>query len=160
MQKYHMRRKDRQITDEIELNEILAQGKYATIAMCHENEPYIVTLSYGYDKTKESLYFHTALKGLKIDFLSYNPRVCVTIINDCGYIMGECGHKYRSIVIKGEISFVKTLDEKKYGMKIILDHLEDNPSLIREKKIKSETMYNNIAVLRLNIESLAGKKGQ
>jgi uncharacterized protein len=93
MEKYHMRRNDRQITDETELSEVLTQGKYAMIAMCRENEPYIVTLSYGYDKSKDTLYLHTGLKGLKIDFITYNPNVCATIIDDGGYIMGECSHK-------------------------------------------------------------------
>jgi uncharacterized protein len=62
MERYHMRRKDRQITDKDELSEILTQGKYAIISMCRDNEPYIVTLSYGYDKAKNALYFHTGLK--------------------------------------------------------------------------------------------------
>lgn len=71
--------------------------------------------------------------------------------------MGECGHKYRSIVINGAISFVKNLEEKKYGMEVILDHLEDNPTVFKEKTLKNEKMYNSIAILRLDI---IGKKGQ
>lgn len=160
MEKYHMRRKDREVTDEEELREILMQGKYAVISMCRDNEPYIVTLSYGYDRLKNSLYLHTGLQGLKIDFIKYNPNVCATIIDDKGYIMGECGHKYRSIVIDGKISFAKDLEEKKYGMEIILKQLEENPSVVKSKALKSEKMYDNIAILRLDIRSLSGKKGQ
>jgi nitroimidazol reductase NimA-like FMN-containing flavoprotein (pyridoxamine 5'-phosphate oxidase superfamily) len=159
MGKYHMRRKELQITDENELNEILTQGKYIIISMCRDNEPYIVTLSYGYDKRKNVLYFHTALKGLKIDFINSNANVCGTIIDDRGYIMGECNHKYRSIVINGKISFVENLEEKKYGMEVILDHLEDNPSVIKERSLKNDEMYNSIAILRLDIEDITGKKG-
>jgi len=36
--------------------------------------------------------------------------------------MCECGHEYRSIVINGRISFVESLEEKKYGMEVILNH--------------------------------------
>lgn len=159
MGKYHMRRKEMEITDENELNEILTQGKYTIISMCRDNEPYIVTLSYGYDQRKNVLYFHTGLKGLKIDFVNSNANVCATIIDDRGYIMGECNHKYRSIVINGKISFVENLEEKKYGMEVILDHLEDNPSVIKERSLKNEEMYNSIAILRLDIKDIIGKKG-
>lgn len=160
MEKYHMRRKDRQITDENELNEILTQGKYTIISMCRDNEPYIVTLSYGYDKGKNVLYFHTGLKGLKIEFINSNSNVCATIIDDGGYTMGECAHKYRSIVINGKISIVENLEEKKYGMEVILEHLEDNPSVIKERALKNEKIYNSIAILRLDIKDIIGKKGQ
>ncbi|MBV7273850.1 pyridoxamine 5'-phosphate oxidase family protein [Clostridiaceae bacterium UIB06] len=160
MEKYHMRKKDRQINDENELSEILLQGKYAVISMCRNNEPYIVTLSYGYDKSKNALYLHTGLKGLKIDFITYNPNVCATIIDDRGYVIGECGHKYRSVVIDAKISLVESLEEKKYGMEVILNHLEDIPSVVKEKSLKNENMYNNIAILKMDIISLSGKKGQ
>jgi uncharacterized protein len=67
---------------------------------------------------------------------------------------------YRSIVINGKISFVENLEEKKYGMEAILNHLEDNPSIVKEKALRNENMYNNIAILKMNILSLTGKKGQ
>jgi nitroimidazol reductase NimA-like FMN-containing flavoprotein (pyridoxamine 5'-phosphate oxidase superfamily) len=160
LEKYHMRRQDRQINDENELSEILLHGKYTVISMCYNNEPYIVTLSYGYDKSQNALYLHTGLKGLKIDFITHNPNVCATIIDDRGYVMGECGHKYRSVVINAKISFVEDLAKKKYGMEVILKHLEDTPSVVKEKTLKNENMYNNIAILKMDIISLTGKKGQ
>ena len=49
MDRYHMRRQDRQINDETELSEIICRGKFAVLALCRNDEPYIVTLSYGYD---------------------------------------------------------------------------------------------------------------
>lgn len=155
-----MRRQDRQINDENELNEILLKGKYTVISMCRDNEPYIVTLSYGYDKSENALYLHTWVEGLKIDFIKYNPNVCAAIIDDRGYIMGECGHEYRSVVINGKIFFVQDIEEKKRGMEVILNHLENTPSVIKEKALKNEKVYNNIAVLRMDIINIIGKKGR
>ena len=54
------------------LREILKNGKFCSIALCNDNKPYIVTLSYGYDAEKHALYFHCATKGLKLDFISKN----------------------------------------------------------------------------------------
>lgn len=45
-----------------------------------------VNLSYGYDESSRALYFHGAKAGLKIDFLKTNSHVCLTIIDDRGYL--------------------------------------------------------------------------
>lgn len=52
------------------------------ISMCREDEPYIVTLSYGYDIENNTLFFHCSPIGLKIDFIKSNPMVCGTIIEN------------------------------------------------------------------------------
>lgn len=160
MDKYHMRRQDRLITDTDEIKEILKQGKYAVIAMVNGDKPYVVTLSYGYDPKSELLYLHTGPEGYKIDCLKTNPNVCATIIDDCGYLNGECGHKFRTLIINGEMEFVDLLEEKKYGMKVILEHLEKMPSRISEKAISSDTMYEKIVVIKLRTKDISGKKGQ
>jgi nitroimidazol reductase NimA-like FMN-containing flavoprotein (pyridoxamine 5'-phosphate oxidase superfamily) len=157
MAKYHMYKKEREIKDKEELIEILKQGKYAVMSMCRNNEPYAVTLSYGYDKDKNSLYFHTAAKGLKIDFIKQNPRVCATIINDKGYVMNECDHKFRSIVFWGEMYVVQDSEEKKHGMEILLNHLEDNPRELKEKFLKNDETFKKTTLLRLDIKKLTGK---
>jgi uncharacterized protein len=103
MQKYHLHnRPNRELTHESDIIAILKKGRFAVISMCRNNEPYIVTLSYGYDVEKNSLYFHCVQKGLKLDFLSSNRKVCATVIEDGGYIMGECGHE---IKLKNERMF-------------------------------------------------------
>lgn len=157
---YHMKRQDRQINDEAELREMLRGGKFAVLAMCRDGEPYIVTLSYGYDESRNALYMHSGPEGLKIDILKQNPNVCATIIDDRGYIMDECGHGYRTLVIRGKISFVTDLEAKMQGMQVILSQLEDNPSLVKERSLKNPGVYENILILRLDVENITGKKGQ
>jgi uncharacterized protein len=161
MQAYHLQnRPNREIFDESELTAILKNGKFAVISMCRNNEPYIVTLSYGYDEERKSLYFHCAQKGLKLDFLSANKQVCATVIEDGGYIIGECGHHYKSVVFWGDMYIVNSIDEKKHGMGILLHHLEEDDSVIREKILKSEDFYSKMDVLRLDIAQIHGKAGR
>lgn len=160
MKQYHMRRDDRQITDQQELDEILNQSKFIIIAMCIRNEPYIVTLSYGYDKIKKALYLHTGTEGKKMDFIAQNPNVCATVIEDGGYIAGECGHKYRTIVLNGAISVVEDENEKMSGIDVLLNHLENNPGAIKENAVKNELLFQNTAILRLDIKNMVGKKGR
>jgi len=157
MPKYHMKKKEREITDKNTIIEILKNGKFATISMCRANEPYIVTLSYGFDFKRNSLYFHSAKEGLKVEFLRENSNVCGTIVDDLGYVMSDCSHKYRSIVFWGKMATVQDLEEKKYGFNIILNHLEDNPGKVKKRFLKNEQAYDNICIIRLNIIEMTGK---
>lgn len=161
MNTYHMRRQERQITDQDEIREILTQGRFAVISMCRNNEPYIVTLSYGYDPVHNTLYFHSAAEGLKIEIIKENPNVCATVIDDKGYIQRECAHAFRSAVIYGKISIITDIEEKKHGIEVLLDHLEEDPGVIREKyRLDNEESFGKAAVLRLEIENITGKKGR
>jgi nitroimidazol reductase NimA-like FMN-containing flavoprotein (pyridoxamine 5'-phosphate oxidase superfamily) len=154
-----MNKKEKEITSKEEILRILKKEKYAVIAMCRNNEPYIVTLSYGYDEEKNALFFHSSLKGLKLDFINENPNVCATIIEDRGYNNGQCEHHYSSLVIWGNMSIVQDIEDKKQAMGVLLNHLEENPDPIKERNFKNEAVFNNFALLKLEITELSAKKG-
>lgn len=160
MPRFHLQKKEREITDKKELLEIIKKGKYFTIAMCKENEPYIVTLSYGYDESRNSFYFHSRAKGLKTEFIIHNPNVCATIIEDRGYVMGDCAHEFRSVIIWGRLYFVETLEEKKHAMDILLKHLEENPDKIKQESLQSDKIYKNLGMLRFDVLEMDGKWGR
>ncbi|MBY8987006.1 MAG: pyridoxamine 5'-phosphate oxidase family protein [Candidatus Lokiarchaeota archaeon] len=160
MQSYHMQKKERKITDKNIVKHILKRGKYVTISLCKMGEPYIITLSYGFDDDQNALYFHSANLGLKLDILKENPNVCGTIIEDLGYSKGTCSHKYRSIVFWGEMIIIKDLEEKKHGFDVLLNHLEENPSKMKKKFFKNENSYLNTCVMRLDIKKVTGKASE
>jgi nitroimidazol reductase NimA-like FMN-containing flavoprotein (pyridoxamine 5'-phosphate oxidase superfamily) len=159
MFKYHMTKAEREVTVGEELSGLLKRGKYASIAMCRRNEPYIVTLSYGYDEQARCLYFHTANKGLKLDFLKENSNACATVVEDGGYLKDQCSHLYFSLVISGQMTVVSDLEEKKHAMEVLLNHLEDNPGPIRQRNLPHDAAYSGVAMLRLTIGQLSGKRG-
>jgi len=55
MMRYHVRRKDKEITDEADLKKMLKSAKYVTLAMSMNNEPYLVSLSHGYDEERDAI---------------------------------------------------------------------------------------------------------
>jgi nitroimidazol reductase NimA-like FMN-containing flavoprotein (pyridoxamine 5'-phosphate oxidase superfamily) len=155
-----MQKKEREILDKGTLLEIVKKGQFSTISLCRKDEPYIITLSYGFDELNNCLYFHSAQKGLKLEFLKENQKVCGTILEDLGYEKNSCSHKYRSIVFWGDMTTVESLDEKMYGFDIMLKHLEDNPSKLKERFFKSEKSYENTCVLKLDINLITGKSSE
>ena len=156
MVKYHMRRTDRDLAAEADIADALRQGKNAIIAMCRQEEPYIVTLSYGYDEGRKALYFHCAQDGLKMDFIKANPNVCATVFEDDGFVAGRCKYRYRSLVIRGRMSIVDSADERRSGMDTVMRQFkyETEPA---EHAAINEALAR-ITVLRLDIEEITGKR--
>ncbi len=160
MAKYHFRPTEKTTSDPQVLDNIISNGKYMVLALCRNDEPYIVTLSYGYDREKQVLYCHCAKKGLKLDFIRANKRVCGTVIVDGGYIQGECGQPYQSIIFRGTVNEVHDIEEIKHAMSVLLNHLEDNPNIVRERSLKEEKIYKSFGILRINLEEMRAKKGR
>jgi nitroimidazol reductase NimA-like FMN-containing flavoprotein (pyridoxamine 5'-phosphate oxidase superfamily) len=161
MEKYHLHnRPDRELTNPQEITEILKNGKFTTISMCRNNEPYIVTLSYGYDATENALYFHCAPQGLKLDFLASNPQICATVIEDGGYVETQCEHNFRSVVFRGTMHRVSDPELKKHGMEVLLRHLEPDNAVVAEKLAKTENYYSRMEILKLEISQIHAKAGK
>ena len=158
MSKFHPRRVDREIADPGEHKRILKAGTYVIIAMADANEPYVVTLNYGYDEPNARLYFHCALKGLKLDILAKNPEVCATVIEDHGYRVGQCEHAFSSLILRGKMRLVTDLADRKHGLDVLLRHLEPDPDPIRARNIKDDASYDKVGILRLDIETISGKQ--
>jgi len=152
-----MIRIEKSITDKKTITELLNKGRYITIALSKNDNPYVITMSYGYDNSRDALYFHCAKEGQKIDYIKYNPQACGTIIEDNGY-NEDCAQMFRSLVIKGRIVLVDTIQEKKHAFDILLNHLEKDPSIMKEKHLKNDENYKNPGVLRFDITEITGKE--
>ena len=153
---YHVRRKDKEITDPDEMKHILRSTKYVTIALAMNDEPYLVTLSHGYDEDRNCIYFHCAKEGKKIDYIRVNNRVWGQAFIDQGYKHGECNQLYRSVHFKGKITFVEDTDEKVQAMHCMMRQLEKDAENIITK-LKPEKLQNTL-IGRIEIEYVSGKK--
>lgn len=158
MELYHPRRSRNEILDPKVIDGILRKANHVTIALSRDDEPYVVTMSYGFDEGNSCLYFHCANRGDKLDYIKANSRACATVVEDHGYLKTLCDHDYASVVMRGELTIVESLDEKKHALQVLLNHLEENPKPIFERNIKSDASYDGVTILKLAIASKIGKK--
>ena len=154
---FHVRRKDREITDSDTLKKVLKSTKYVTVALCKDNEPYLVSLSHGYDEAANCLYFHCANEGKKIVYLKANPNVWGQAVQDYG-VTDECDYAYTCVHFKGKISLIQDLGEKRHAMEVMVRQLSENPEAklakITPEKLAKTTMG------RIDISYMTGKKHQ
>jgi nitroimidazol reductase NimA-like FMN-containing flavoprotein (pyridoxamine 5'-phosphate oxidase superfamily) len=156
---YHMLRSEKEITDPAMIERILKAGRYASIALCDGEDPYVITLSYGYAPAEKALFFHTAKKGRKLDIIAKNPRACATVIEDRGYIQGKCNHAYSSVIVHGSIRSVTDEAEKIRALGIMIDHLESDPAPVKERLLAKRKRIEEAEILRLDIEEVHGRSG-
>ncbi|MFW9794070.1 MAG: pyridoxamine 5'-phosphate oxidase family protein, partial [Candidatus Thorarchaeota archaeon] len=121
-----IRRKEKEIKDKKEMISIIKSAKYITLAMSLDNEPYLATLSHGYDERKNCFYFHCAHEGKKIDILQVNNVVWGQALIDYGYADGSCDHQYATTQFKGRVSFIENPEEKRHALSVMIHQLESD----------------------------------
>ena len=158
MKEYHLRRNEKAIKDEKIITQMLNEQTYLTIALCNDNNPYLVSLNYVYDAENEVFYIHCANSGKKNDYLSKNSNVWGQIMEDRGYIKGECDYKYQTVHFKGNFQFIEDLKEKRRALELMIDKFEEDPEPVRVKHI-NEKALKNVNIGRIQIETITGKQG-
>lgn len=125
-----MRRKDREVTGRDNIEAILKACKVCRIAMIAEGKPYVIPMNFGYewDENGLILYFHSGLKGKKIDALRADPHVCFEMDVEQGVIEGgdvACKYSYAfsSIIGEGSMQFAENNEQKRHGFDKIMQHL-------------------------------------
>jgi nitroimidazol reductase NimA-like FMN-containing flavoprotein (pyridoxamine 5'-phosphate oxidase superfamily) len=72
-----MRRKDREISDTTLIEDVIGNSLVCRLGMSRNDQPYVVPLCFAY--SNNTLYFHSAGDGLKLEILQHNPNVCVEL---------------------------------------------------------------------------------
>ena len=148
-----MRRTDKEIADRAQIESIIQRSMVCRLAMADNNQPYIVPLCFGYKD--QTLYFHSAGQGKKLDILKKNNRVCFEFDIDYELIKEDkaCdwGMKYKSVVGFGRASFIKDFESKCKALDVIMQQYSGASFVYPETKVK------NIVVIKVEIENMTGK---
>ena len=149
-----MRRKEREITDRREIDEILNQARICRVAFAREDEPYLVPLFFGYDGRR--LYLHSARQGKKLEFITANPQVCfevegeVRILPDEAEACGWTAH-FESVIGYGKVIELRSDEEKIHGLNQIMRHYSGQAWTYSPAALKS------VHIWAIEITSLTGK---
>ena len=150
-----MRRKDREIKDKKLIESIIKRASVCRIALSENDVPYIVPLNFGHKNN--FLYFHSGKEGRKIDMIRRNNIVCFEIEIDSELVEAEnpCNWsmKYYSIIGFGKAFLVEDFEEKREALDIIVEHYSGKSSFEYPEKT-----VNNVAIIKVKIESMTGKK--
>jgi nitroimidazol reductase NimA-like FMN-containing flavoprotein (pyridoxamine 5'-phosphate oxidase superfamily) len=139
------------------MRRVLAQTRYVTVALCKDNQPYLVALSHGYDAKRNCLYFHCAKEGKKLDYAAANPNVWGQAVLDY-YVAGECDYTYTCVHFSGTLTLVTDAAEKMHGLEVMVHQATPNPEG-KLAKLKPERV-EVVTIGRIDINYMSGKKHQ
>ena len=152
-----MTKRERQITDETQIRNILDTGKVLHLGLAVDNEPYVVPMNYGYTYEGEKLviYLHSAVRGKKLDMIQANPKVFFEI--DCdimpfeGRLPCQYGMVYSSIMGKGIARIVDDVEQKKQAMTILMKTQTGKDFVFDDK------LVSIVTVIRIDVDAYTAK---
>jgi len=155
MQHRFMRRKKNEITDPVQMFEIIRNSPVMRLAMCLDETPYVVPLSHGFDGS--SIYFHCAPKGLKTDILKRNPRVCCLFEEKAQFkIKGDSpcswGFTYATVIVHGRAARISDPTAKLAALQVIADSYARDGARVPGKDL------DGVDVWRIDVTTMTGKK--
>jgi len=149
-----MRRKDKEITDIKEIEEIIKKADCCRIGLVDNDEPYVVPVCFGYER--KALYFHGALEGRKVELIKKNNQVCFEIDTDAEVVKAEtsCGWtmRYRSVIGVGRAYILESDEEKCHGLRLIMKHYSGDEFSFPKPKL------DKTLVVKVDIRSITGKQ--
>jgi uncharacterized protein len=150
-----MRRKEKEISDIHEIEQIIRESQVCRIAMCDGTIPYVIPMNFGYEN--RTLYLHCAREGRKINILKTNPRVCVEWDGKTELITADTackwGMKYCSVIAEGTASFITTTEQKMKALSVLMKQYSD-----RKDFTFSYDAVNTITIIKIECTSIIGKK--
>lgn len=147
-----MRRKDRELKND-EVNEILKNNSYGILSTISENGyPYGVPISYVF--FNNSIYFHCAVEGHKLDNILNNDKVSFCVVGETCVLPSEFSTKYESIIAFGRVSEVFD-DEKNMALLEILSKY--SPDFIEQGKEYIDKAGKATRVIKICVEHISGK---
>jgi DNA repair protein RadC len=81
------------------------------------------------------------------------------VIEDHGYMTGECSHAYRSVMFEARAEFVEDLDEKRRALSLMIDHADPDPEPLKQKLVATADL-KQVLVIRLVVVRMSGKHRQ
>lgn len=147
-----MRRKDRELTKD-ETIEILKMNSYGILSTVDKNcQPYGVPISYVF--LNDSIYFHCAGDGHKLDNILNNNKVSFCVVGKTSVVPDKFTTKYESAVVFGTAAEVFDSEKKEALLEIIYKY---SPNFINEGKEYIEKAEKATKVIKIAIEHSSGK---
>lgn len=153
-----MRRKDREITDQMMIEAFIAKEQLMRIAFYDEGDIYIVPVNYGYSYTNETyaFYFHGAKAGRKYELAKEKPIVGFEIDGNYTLLEGEvaCDFSatFQSVIGTGTLHLLEKENEKREGLNTIMKQITQKANWDYTNE-----MVEAVAVFRLDVEKISCK---
>jgi len=144
---------ERKLDNEIAL-EVLTKGSYGILSTIGDDGyPYGVPLNYTY--LEDSICFHCARKGHKLDNIKQNEKVSFCVVTKSAVLSTKFDTDYESIIAFGKAVEVNDDFQKEKIFMSLLNKYSAKVMAAGQKYMKK--YWDNTKVVKIKIEHLTGK---
>ncbi|AHF08227.1 pyridoxamine 5'-phosphate oxidase family protein [Desulfitobacterium metallireducens] len=151
---HELRRQDRKMEDGA-IKEALFKAEYGTLSTVDaEGNPYGVPLSYVYNEKLQTLYFHCAREGHKLDNMAINNKASFCVVSEAQTLPDRFSVKFQSVIAFGKVSEVNEGEKIEALTAFLIKYSRE----FMEKGVKYlEADEPNCRVFKLEVKHLTGK---
>lgn len=149
-----MRRSEKQL-EQNESYELLQEGDYGVLGLVDENgEPYTVPLNYCL--RHDTIYFHGAREGRKLNAVMHEPRASFTVVIDHSVQSERFTTYYTSIHVHGLARIVENKEERYHALRLLASKY--SPGLKEEAEAFLEKAGELTTVFAMDRIEVRGKR--
>ena len=149
-----VRRQDR-LLDEARAREIHASAEYGYLSLIDLNgKPYGVPLNFVWDG-EDSIYFHCADEGKKIDILESYDLVSFCVVCKVNLLPSQFTTEYERIILECETTICTYEEEQLYAYELLLKKYSPNDVELGMKYVRKSLLRS--CIVRLDVVTWSGK---
>ncbi|MFR9165919.1 MAG: pyridoxamine 5'-phosphate oxidase family protein [Dysgonomonas sp.] len=158
-----IRRQDRILKDKSRIEELLTDSEYGFLSLGNLENGYAygIPISYAFDKDTNSLYFHCAPEGQKLDQIKANNKVSFCVVGYTQPIENQFTTLYESVIVFGSARSDLNDDEKRKALRLLVDKYSMNYKELGEKYMNKS--WGRTSCFKIEIDHITAKaktKGQ
>lgn len=153
-----VRRQDRVLENSQRIEELLLNSEYGFLSLgtsVLNGYAYGIPISYAYDKESQSLYFHCAPEGQKLDEIQNNNKVSFCIVGQTKPIQNQFTTLYESIIVFGKAHTDLSDEEKGKVLRLLVNKYSPDYKELGEKYMSKS--WNRTFCFKIIIEHKTAK---
>ncbi|HMM16727.1 MAG TPA: pyridoxamine 5'-phosphate oxidase family protein [Petrimonas sp.] len=153
---HEIRRQDRLLDDE-RVHELLEKAEYGFLSLGESINGYAygIPISFAFDKTTNSLYFHCAPTGHKLENMRKNNKVSFCIVGNTNPIASKFTTLYESVIVFGIANTQPNDEEKRFAIRRLVEKY--CPEYIKLGEMYMEKSFHRTHTFSISIERITAK---
>lgn len=151
-----VRRQNRVLEGE-RITELLINSEYGFLSLGTSENGYAygIPISYAYEEESNSLYFHCAPEGQKLDEIGRNNKVSFCVVGKTHPIANQFTTLYESVITFGDAITDLPDDEKRKALRLLVKKYSTGFEEIAEQYM--DKSWNRTSTFKIKIKHITGK---
>lgn len=152
-----VRRQNRILEDKLRIMELLNTSEYGILNLGSDESGYGygIPLNHAYDEKTNSLYFHCATEGKKLDIMKLNNKVSYCIVGAAKPVADKFTTLYESVIVFGKAELDLSENEKRKALRLLVKKYSQEYEELGEKYI--DKSWDRTYTFKICIEHLTAK---